>query len=74
MEANKIPRIHNFTRAMQVELEKNSHKEMIGDDGLKKGLIRNFVSFLEGNEPEKSLVDLANYAAMLWNSRRTKKQ
>ncbi len=63
-----IPNIDEFQRAMEAEMEKNKYKQSIPDHFLEDGIWRNLRQYLTGDERKKSLVDMANYCAVLYNS------
>lgn len=61
-----IPNIEQFQQTMNEELYKNAHKEAVADCYLEKGIWRNIISYTKGEDKKKSLVDIANYCAILW--------
>ena len=63
-----IPNIDKFQEAMKAEMVKNKYKRSIPDCHLEEGIWRNLKSYLSGEDRAKSLVDMANYCAVLWNS------
>lgn len=62
-----IPNIDEFQKAMKSEMEKNKYRDRIPSCCLEDGIWRNLRSYLQGIERKKSLIDLANYCAVLWN-------
>lgn len=62
-----VPNIDDFQRAMKAEMERNKYKNSIPNYLLENGIWRNLKSYLQGIEREKSLIDMANYCAVLWN-------
>lgn len=62
-----IPDITKFQEAMKHEMQRNKYREGIRTDFLEDGFWRNLKSYLKGVDREKSLIDLANYCAVIWN-------